>query len=184
MSIQLPDKKVFEWLGNDSKGVPYYLCPLNLTWSNEGVDHDLKIFRRVAEQLAAEPEYWAEIIRTVSWRHTLAGCACLLASSRHEFFDDLCFRFREGSWVTPQIAVTIGLLHGAAARSFFESVLGDSVMRNRRRQSVSALRILQRLGANPKDDIALDSGNAADQEEAMVTDEVVAEHWEFWSKRV
>ena len=127
MSIKLPDKKVLEWLGSASKGVPYYLCPLNLMWSADGVEHDLNVFRRVAEKLAAEPRYWAEIIRDASWRHSLAGCACLLASSRHEFFDELSFRFREGSWIAPQIAVTLGLLHASAARPFLESLLGDPV---------------------------------------------------------
>lgn len=144
MALQIPDKKVLEWLGTDSKGVPYYLHPLNLVWSNAGVEHDLEIYRRVAEELAKDRAYWAAIIRGASWRHSLAGCTCLLASRRREFFDDLCFRFREGSFIAPQIAVTLGILHGVAARPFLESILDEPSLRRRTKQAVSAHRVLTR----------------------------------------
>src|SRR5262249_29443903 len=74
---QDPNMRVFDWLGNDSKHVPYYLHALNLVWSDEGVEHDLQIYRRVAGILAAEPVYRAVFIREASWRHSLAGCVCL-----------------------------------------------------------------------------------------------------------
>ncbi len=183
MSVSLPDRKVLDWLGIDSRGVPYYLNPLNLVWSDEGVEHDLAVFRGVAERLALDMPYWAEIIRSGSWRHCLAGCTCLLVSSRREFFDDLCFGFRQGSFVAPQISVTLGLLHGSAARPFFESVLGDPALRNRPKESASAYEVLLRLGAQPTHE-TLNPGTDLDQGDAMVAEQVVAEHWDFWSERV
>jgi len=176
--------RVFELLGTDSKGVPYYLHPLNLVWSDAGVEHDLELYRRVADQLAVDPAYWAEIIRDAAWRHSLAGCTCLLASRRHEFFDELCYRFRAGSFVSPQIAVTLGLLHGSAARPFFESILDDSTLRSHPKQAVSAHRVLLRLGAQPVHDISIEAWRDFEHDDAMVADKAVAAHWDFWSKRV
>lgn len=184
MTISTPDMRVFEWLGKDSKGVPYYLHPLNLVWSDAGVGHDLAIYRRVAEQLAADQQYWAEIIRDASWRHSLAGCTCLLAIRYHAFFDDLCYRFRAGSFVAPQLAVTLGLLHGSSARAVFESVLGDAALRAHPKQAVSAHRVLLRLGVQPAHDISVEAWRDFEHDDAMVADEVVAEHWGFWSARV
>jgi len=181
---QVADGRVFDWLGLDAKGVPYYLHPLNLVWSDEGVDHDMQIYHRVAGLLAADPAYWAEIIREASWRHCLAGCACLLASRRHDFYDDLCYRFRGGSFVAPQIAVTLGLLHAAAARPFFESALDEPAFRRSPKQAVSAHRVLLCLGAQPRHDIAVDSWAQFERDDAMIADKVVSEHWGFWSSRV
>jgi hypothetical protein len=176
--------RVFEWLGNDSKGVPYYLHPLNLVWSDAGVEHDLELYRRVADRLASDPAYWAEIIRDAAWRHSLAGCTCLLASRRHEFFDDLCYRFRAGSFVAPQLAVALGLLHGSAARSFFESVLDEPTLRSHPKQAVSAHYALLRLGERPAHEISVEGWRDFEHDDAMVADKVMAAHWDFWSARV
>lgn len=184
MPVSMPDMRVFEWLGSDSKGVPYYLHPLNLVWSDAGVEHDLEIFRGVAERLADDQAYWAEIIRDAAWRHSLAGCTCLLASRRHEFFDELCYRFRAGSFVAPQIAVTLGLLHASSARPFFEWVLDEPELRGHPKQAVSAHRVLLRLGAQPVHDISVETWRDFEHDDAMVADKVVAAHWDFWSSRV
>ena len=181
---EMADGRVFDWLGLDSKRVPYYLHPLNLVWSDEGVEHDLQIYRRVADLLAADSAYWAEIVRESSWRHCLAGCTCLLASRRHEFYDDLCYRFRAGSFVAPQIAVTLGLLHGAGARSFFESALDEPAFRRSPKQAVSAHRVLLHLGAQPRHDVSLNSWTEFERDDALLADKVVSEHWSFWSSRV
>ncbi len=180
----MADQRVFEWLDLDAKGVPYYLHALNLVWSEGGVEHDLQIYRRVAGLLAADPAYWAEIIREASWRHCLAGCACLLASRRREFYDDLCYRFRAGSFVAPQIAVTLGLLHSAAARSCFESALDERAFRRSPKKAISAHRVLLRLGVQPRHDIVVDSWTGFERDDALTADEIVSEHWSFWSSRV
>ena len=181
---QMADMRVFGWLGSDSRGVPYYLNPLNLVWSPAGADHDLEVFRRVATQLAADPAYWAEIIREPSWRHSLIGCVCLLTSGRREFFNDLCFRFRASSFIAPQIAVTLGLLHGSAARLFFESALDDSVIRRNSKQAVSAHRVLLCLGVQPLHDVSVESWQEFERDDAILADRVVREHWAFWSDRL
>ena len=142
----------------------------------------LAVFRRVADRLAGEPAYWAEIIREASWRHSLVGSTCLLASRRHEYFDELCYRFRAGSFVTPQIAVTLGLLHGSSACLFFESVLDDPALRSSPKQAVSAHRILARLGAQSAHDISIEAWRDFEHDDAMIADKVVAAHWDFWSR--
>ena len=184
MLFSTPDPRIFEWLGNDSKGVPYYLHPLNLVWSDAGVEHDLELYRRVADQLAGDRGYWAEIIRTAAWRHTLAGCTCLLVSRRHDFFDELCHRFHAGSFVTPQIAVTLGLLHASAARTFFEAVLDEPELRNKPKTVVSAHRVLLRLGPQLARDVPIDVRDALARDDAMLAEQVVAAHWDFWSRRM
>lgn len=181
---EMADGRVFDWLGLDATRVPYHLHPLNLVWSDDGVEHDLEIYRRVADLLAADSAYWAEIIRESSWRHCLAGCTCLLASRRHGFYEELCSRFRAGSFVAPQIAVTLGLLHGDAARSFLESALEEPAFRRSPKQAVSAHRVLLRLGAQPRHQVPVDSWTESECDEALVAETVVTDHWSFWSVRV
>lgn len=176
--------RVFEWLGSDSKGVPYYLHPLNLVWSDEGFEHDLQVYRRVAGLLAADRVYWSQIIREANWRHSLVGCVCLLAAPRQDFFDDLCFRFRASSFIAPQIAITLGLLHRAQAPAFFTSVLEDAALRQKPKIAVGAHRVLLRLGVQPAHEVSLDDWRAIDRDDAFVADAVVREHWNFWSGRV
>lgn len=179
----IPDAKVFEWLGNDSKQVPYYLHPLNLVWSKEGVEYDLKVYQRVAELLAEDTNYWAELIRSSSWRESLAGCTCLLVSHRKEFLSDLCYRFEAGGFVTPQIAVTIGLLHGEKAGDYFNSILAAKASLYGPKQVVSAQRCLLHLGVQPIRDIAIDIWAGFERDDATVADSIVSTHWNFWSSR-
>jgi len=181
---QIGDTRVFDWLDAESKSENYHLIPLNLVWSEAGVEHDLAVFRRVADRLAGESAYWAELIREPSWRHSLLGCTCLLVSRRHEFFDELCYRFRAGSFIAPQIAVALGLLHGSAARPFFESILDEPAMRRQPKQLVSAHRVLLRLGANPAHDISIEAWRDFERDDAMIAENIVAAHWDFWSERV
>ena len=175
--------KVIEWLGLDSKGVPYYLHPLNLVWSDKGVDHDLQLYREVAGRLAHEPAYWSELIRANSWRHSLIGCISLLVSGKRDFFDDLCYRFRGSSFVTPQIAVTLGLLHAEGARPFLATLMGEAVRQDNAKQASAAYQVLLRLGENPVG-ISLDSRNALWHSDVEIAAKVVHEHWEFWSQRI
>ena len=181
---QIADTRVFDWLDTESQSTNYHLIPLHLSWTDAGVEHDLAVFRKVADRLASEPAYWAEIIREASWRHSLVGCTCLLASHRHELFEELCYRFRAGSFVAPQIAVTLGLLHGSSARLFFESVLDDPALRSSPKLAVSAHRVLLRLGAQPTHDISIEMWRDFDHDDAMIAEKIVAVHWDFWFSRV
>jgi hypothetical protein len=114
----------------------------------------------------------------------LAGCTCLLVSRQHKFFDELCYRFRAGSFVAPQIAVTLGLLHGPSARPFFESILDEPEVLNHPKRAVSAHRVLLRLGAQPAQNISIEVWRDHQHSDAMVADQVVSAHWDFWSSRL
>ena len=178
---ELPDRKVLDWLGINAVGIPRYLCPLNLT-VNEDSKYDLQIFQQVAELLAAT--IWAEIIRSASWPYCLAGCSCLLASGRAEFFDDLCFRFEMGSFIAPQIAVTLGLLHGSSARAFFETLLSDPIVQENPKQAVSINEVLSRIGHPVTKNVQASSWDALQLDDAILAEEVVKEHWDFWKTRL
>jgi hypothetical protein len=119
------ESDLYQWLGNDSRGVPYQLHLLNLVWSQEGVEHDLQVYRNVAVRLQSERDFWAVILRgAYGWRATLAGCACLLLTHERGYFAELTECFQNGSMVRPQLAVTLGLLHPGEARVFFEALPG------------------------------------------------------------
>jgi hypothetical protein len=106
----MPDNKVIEWLGNDLNGVPNYLHLLNLNWSPKGVDSDLKLINEVARKLADEPNYLRQMIRTVFWRHTLVACVSVILLEAKQYCADLEDSFMQPNFVSPQIAVALGLL--------------------------------------------------------------------------
>ena len=178
------DGRVFDWLGTDARGTPYHLHALNLMWSDTGVEHDLAVYRSVAERLAADTGYWSAIIRDVNWRYSLVGCVCLLVSQYRDLFDELRFRFEAGSMVIPQLAVTMGLLHPADARACFELVLETPRLRDHPARRVSAERALVCLGARAASDVTLDGWSIIDRDQALLADRVVQQHWEFWRSRV
>jgi hypothetical protein len=177
------DGRVFDWLGTDAKGTPYHLHPLNLVWSDAGAEHDLGVYRSVAERLAADAAYWSAIIRDVNWRYSLVGCVCLLVSRHRGFFDDLWFRFEAGSMVIPQLAVTMSLLHRSDARAAFELLLDTPRLREHPLLRVSAERALVCLGVRPPSEVTLDGWSIIDRDHAVLADKVVQQHWDFWSSR-
>lgn len=166
--------QIFEWLGKDDAGVGYHLHALHLVWSNAGAEPDLAVFRAAATRLAADPAYWAEIIGAENWRFTLAGTTCLLATGRREFFAELSQRLASGSYVAPQLAVALGLLHGAAAAEWLAACAADNVARPEVRRS--AMAVLRKLrGESPATD---------EPPEAQAITESVARHWAFWAPRL
>jgi hypothetical protein len=179
-----PDHRVLEWLGLDDEGTPYYLHPLNLMWSDAGPEHDLAIFRGVADRLATEPDYWRSLLRMLCWRECLAGCTCLLVSGRREFFDDLVFGFRSGCWVAPQIAVTIGILHPRRAVDFFHSALEEDAIRRHAKLGISAFELLLKLGIHPTRQIERQGWSEFDIDDAGVSSQVIEKHWNFWSRHL
>ena len=166
--------QIFEWLGKDDAGVGYHLHALHLVWSEAGPDHDVAVFRAAAEQLAAVPAYWAEILLAENWRFTLAGLTCLLASGRREFRVELEERLAAGSYVAPQLAVALGLLHGAAATERLAGIATSPTASPEVKWSAAA--VLRKLrGEVP--------ATAASPEEQAVT-EAVERHWAFWAPRL
>jgi hypothetical protein len=182
--VQADEHRIFDWLGSDSQGVSYHLHPLNLAWSPEGMEHDLAIYRGVADRLAQDIDYWSFIIRNPNWRHSLVGCVCLLATKRRQHLEDLRFRFEGCSMVLPQIAVTMGLLHPSEARAAFELVLDTPKLRENPRRLVSAEKALICLGARPESKVTLSGWKDFDRDDAILADRVVKDHWTFWSSRV
>lgn len=177
------DGRVFDWLGTDARGAPYYLHPLNLMWSDAGVENDLTVYRSVGDRLAVDAPYWSAIIRDVNWRYTLVGCICLLVSRQRGFFDDLRFRFEAGSMVIPQLAVTMGLLHPADARACFELALEAPRLRDHPARRVSVERALVCLGTCTASEVTHDGWSITDRDYALLADRVVQQHWDFWSAR-
>ena len=173
---------ILSWLGSDSRGVPLYLHPLNLVWSPDGAERDLLSFQRVAVRLHANHALWSAAIRDTGWRVTLAACVCLIVARERGFFRDLCDTFEQGSWVLPQIAVTLGLLHPIESRRFFEAFLASAHDRSPK-HIVSAQRVLERLGALPNAALSLSRWSGAEADDAATANDVVLRHWEFWSSR-
>lgn len=94
------EQEFIDWVGQDSRGVPYYLHLLNLVWSEEGVEHDLQVFRQVEERLRDYPRFWSAIVRgAYGWRPSLAGCACLLLAENKAHANDIIEGFEHGSMV-------------------------------------------------------------------------------------
>ncbi len=181
---QRADGRVFDWLGADPCGTPYHLHPLNLVWSEAGVEHDLAIYRGVAERLSSDIPYWSAIIRDRNWRCTLVGCVCLLVAQRRGFFQDLRFRFEAGSMVIPQLAVTMALLDPVDARGYFESVRRTPSLGSHPSRRVSAERAMVCMGFLGASEVTLDGWSFADRDYALLADRVVGQHWDFWRQRL
>src|SRR5690348_10846300 len=115
------DDEVFERLGAGlAPSPPAYLALLG-PGRGERYRHVLANLGEVAARLRDRPEYWRQLIRARNWRPTLVGCSAILLVRDTRFFDDLLDRFRRGSWVAPQLAVALGLVHGADAVAEFEA---------------------------------------------------------------
>jgi len=175
--------RVFDWLGIDKQGTPYHLHPLNLVWSAEGVDHDLNVYKAVADRLAPDPQYWASVIRDPNWRFTLVGCVCLLVTGRTEHFEDLCFRYEAGGIVVPQLAVTLGLLHAEHAVPFFKMMLSTPELRRNPSKAISADRALVKLRVRHQPEVVAEEWKGLGGDDAKAAQSLFEQHWKFWSER-
>jgi hypothetical protein len=173
---------ILSWLGTDSQGVPIYLHPLNLVWSPEGDEHDLLNFQHVVMRLQTDRPLWSAAIRASNWRPTLAGCVCLLVAHERGFFRDLRDTFARGTWVLPQVAVTLALLHPRDARTFFEGFLASGDPRFAR-QLLCAQCVLERLGVPQDPTVSPSGGPGLDADYAAIANDVILKHWSFWSSR-
>ena len=181
MLFFFPSKKVFDWLGEDSDGAPYYLRPLNLNWGGEGPEHDLAKFSAVSQRLACEHAYWSRIIRTRSWRHTLVGCVCVILARPEGFFEDLSYRFRGGSFVSPQICMTLGIVYPDETISFLTKLLeSGSRWDADYKQIESAEMVLERLGSTLLRNTKICDLNEQQHYEASIAEAVIERQWGFW----
>ncbi|HLY27646.1 MAG TPA: hypothetical protein VKQ72_14980, partial [Aggregatilineales bacterium] len=117
----MDDRIVLDWLGLDSKGIPYYLHFLTPRFREE--PEALFRLRHAAAQFQLEPDRWGFVIRAAGWRAQLVACYALIIANDGNCFEDLKTAFRWSSFVSPQIAVTLGLLHAQEALVFLESFL-------------------------------------------------------------
>jgi len=170
---------VLGWLGRDGVGASYHLVPLNLTWSAEGVEADLAVFAGVAERLAADHDLWSLLLREANWRYTLVGCVCLLVSGNRDHWEDLAWRFDEGTWVSPQVAVTMGLLHPAEARETLRRLVDGGAQSDTTKRHGAALVVLDRLCP----DVAEPADRRLEGDAAQGAS-VAGDQWAFWSERV
>jgi hypothetical protein len=181
MTLSIPDSRVFEWLGNNDRGTPYYLQALNLSWDgDEQIEAAMKQFIEVAKRLQAEPHYWSGILRTKDWRPTLVGCTCILVSRNHNYFQDLEFSFQQGSWVSPQIAVTMGIAHPDLAHKFFKEYLSSIVPEQNAKKFTSAQCVLTKLDASSCVN-EFEWNSQWDRDDSNIAKSVVEHHWKFWS---
>ncbi len=86
--------------------------------------------------------------------------------------------------VSPQLAVTMALLHPIDARACFELVLESPKLRDHVMRRVSAERALVCLGVREAADVTLEGWSIFDKDYAMLANQVVQEQWEFWRQRV
>jgi hypothetical protein len=178
--MDIPDTRVFDWLGIDPDGVPYYLHPLNLNWSEAGPEHDLTLFQSVGKRLESEPEYWSQIIRTQAWRHTLVGCVCVMLTRRSDRFADLAHRFNHGSFVVPQVAMTMGIVYPDLAAFHFNTFLNEQNTVRDYKQITSAQAVLAKLGITRSMDLRTEELESHDKHDAEVGHRVIENQWDFW----
>jgi hypothetical protein len=170
--------EVLGWLGRDSAGASYHLVPLNLTWSSAGTEADLAVFSRVASRLAEDHALWSVLLREPNWRYTLVGSVCLLVSGNRDHWEDLLWRFEQGTWVAPQVAVTMGLLHPAETREALARLVAGGALTPTAKSYGAALVVQDRLDP--------EAAEPADRQlagEAAEGASVAAAHWAFWSQR-
>ena len=74
------------------------------------------------------------------------GCSAALLVRDDRFLDDLLYRFREGSLVSPQLAVALGIVHPIEAVAEFEPLLGEAAGSVDPKGLFSAYAVLKLLG--------------------------------------
>jgi hypothetical protein len=192
----MPDNKVFEWLGTDSEGIPNYLHLLNLNWSPKGVDADLQFFNEVARSLAGEPNYLRQMIHTEFWRHTLVACISVILLEAKQYCSDLADSFMQPNFVSPQIAVALGLLCPNQAISFLGEVVRGAKRipepENYKRELAiysypKAICAAQTVVSKLEPKLAAELGKSdifqhhRNHPDGQIGADVAEHHWEFWS---
>ncbi len=100
----------------------------------------------VAARLRDDVPSWRALIRHRNWRYTIVGCSAALLVRDDRFLDDLLYRFREFSWVSPQLAVALGIIHPIEAVAEFEPLLGEAAGSIHPKSLFSAYAVLKLLG--------------------------------------
>ncbi|WP_165251221.1 hypothetical protein [Paludisphaera soli] len=184
--------EVFEWLGEGlSPSPPAYLRLLGPGGGGRG-DHLLANLATVAGRLRERPGYWGELIRARNWRPTLVGCSAALLARDLRFLDDLLDRFKRGSWVAPQLAVALGLLHPAEAAVELEGVMRQQSDSAGLKAVFSAYAVLKQMGSRATQEFEASDlfrqiqserpGTSAPAYDWLVVVQVVHRQWDFWKE--
>jgi hypothetical protein len=182
------DTRIFDWLDIDGRYPLLYIKSLGLRWGNDEATKAIIFrFQEVAARLQLAPDYWSDILRGRAWRDALIGCICVIVSPYPDqnHFDDLAFNFRQGNWVVPQIAVTMGLKYPDLARRFFAEYLvaiGSKQIATKFpiKSIISAQCVLSKLGVS----VEIAKFEEPAEDDIQTATWVVDCYWEFWSPRL
>jgi hypothetical protein len=187
------DDTVFQWLGEGSPPDPRSYLRLLGPGQGELARRAFANLETVSTRLRDRPDYWRELIRARNWRYTLVGYAALMAVRETRFLDDLLYRYREGSWVAPQLAVALGLVHPAETLTEFEAVIREPEAWTDVKPVFSAYAVLKLMGCEVVREFeASDLFRRAHTASTMTSHEiqdsrvgidVVHSHWKFWTSR-
>ncbi|WGL16662.1 hypothetical protein PVT68_18160 [Microbulbifer bruguierae] len=112
--------KRLEELSNDGS---FYLKALNLSFQPSEVESDLSIFSALASELESEHAAYGNLLLDVNWRSHLIAYMCLTVSENKSHLEDLKSCFKNGSMVSPQIAVAMARLHFREMMDFFPNYI-------------------------------------------------------------
>lgn len=168
-----------------------YLMLLNPSPGRGGSLRLYENLRTLAAWLAQHPETWSGAIRGRAWRPTLVGCSAALIVRETRFLDELIFRFRSGSFVSPQLAVALAILHPKVAVETLEATLSDSNLPLDTKRDRSAFAVLRAMGNRKvgEHDWLNHLGRLRGfhpklhdaSYDVLVAENAVQRSWEFWS---
>ena len=136
------------------------------------------------------------MIRTVFWRHTLVACVSVILLETKEFCVDLAESFKQPNFVSPQIAVALGLLCPDEAISCLSEVVAESDFvpnpENWKRdftiyRSPKAVVAAQTVLSRIKPELAAELAESEvfqhhrNHPDGQIAADVAEHHWEFWS---
>ncbi|WP_411846050.1 hypothetical protein AAFN60_21305 [Roseibacillus persicicus] len=177
----LDPNRVFTWLESAGAG-GYYLNPLNLVWSENGVDSDLEHFRNLTVRLYEDPSYWGRLFRSSGWREQLIATTCALVIGEKKFHDDIHYAILQHTFVVPQLLVAFALLHEDAARVWISSV-SDVDWESGRWKTIGAVEVisgyLEQPFRGPSEPI-----DQFDIEAYSTGRGAATKHWQFWQPRL
>jgi len=140
--------EILEWLGTDGKR-SYYLALLSPQYTKS--PEALIRLKDVAQRLAQLPEQWDGLVSGqvgVGWRTNLVAAYALLIAQNKDHGDALVESLERKTWVSPQIAVTLGLLHPEIAIAYFSELLTRSDVAADPKRTAAAYQILSALGSS------------------------------------
>jgi hypothetical protein len=185
------DVRVLDWLGLDERGLGYYLSFLNLryTVSSEALSR----LRQVARQLELEPDYWKQIIREPLWRTQLIGCYALLITQNKNYLEPLKTGLSRNSFISPQVAVTLGMLHPTEALAYLQQWLNPNSVEDPKR-TAAAYQVLLKLGSSNAEQFDIETFRDKPHPTSRYRDDsywrndfdigkgVAQAHWDAWQQ--